>query len=201
MTSLEDLKSRLEALEFEKQHLEVDNLRLRTEQHDSLRELERYKNQLSPGHEGNEMEALQSDYQLLEMELSLARATLDEQGDQHKEDQEHISELTAELFEKTELELRCQELKEHLEELTGELERRELERFRAVEREKTRWEKREECIRSNCCVRLAGRRLPHLGCERVRQCRPIEGHLLQPRKCRVGGKMTPQWVAVSLHLM
>ena len=77
MTSLEDLKSRLEALEFEKQCLEVDNLRLRTEQHDSLRELERYRGQLSPGHEGNEMETLQSDYQLLEMELSLARATLE----------------------------------------------------------------------------------------------------------------------------
>ena len=146
MTSLEDLKSRLEALEFEKQRLEVDNLRLRTEQHDSLRELERYRGQLSPGHEGNEMETLQSDYQLLEMVLSLARATLDEQGDQHKEDQERISELTAELFEKTELELRCQELKEQVEKLTGELERRELEQFRAVEREKTRWEKREELL-------------------------------------------------------
>ena len=146
MTSLEDLKSRLEALEFEKQRLEVDNLRLRTEQHDSLRELERYRGQLSPGHEGNEMETLQSDYQLLEMELSLARATLDEQGDQHREDQERISELTAELFEKTELELQCQELKEQVEKLTGELERRELEQFRAVEREKTRWEKREELL-------------------------------------------------------
>ena len=63
-----------------------------------------------------------------------------------REDQERISELTAELFEKTELELRCQELKEHVEKLTGELERRELEQFRAVEREKTRWEKREELL-------------------------------------------------------
>ena len=102
--------------------------------------------QLSPGHEGNEMETFQSDYQLLEVELSLARATLDEQGDQHREDQERISELTAELFEKTELELRCQELKEQVEKLTGELERRELDQFRAVEREKTCWEKREELL-------------------------------------------------------
>ena len=33
-----------------------------------------------------------------------------------------------------------------MEKLTGELERRELEQFRAVEREKTRWEKREELL-------------------------------------------------------
>ena len=42
--------------------------------------------------------------------------------------------------------MRCQELNEQVEKLTGEQERRELERFRAVEREKTRWEKREELL-------------------------------------------------------
>ena len=76
----------------------------------------------------------------------------------HKEDQERICELTAELFEKTELELRCQELKEQVEELTGELERRELEWFRAVEREKTRWEKSEELLQHQVKLLCESRR-------------------------------------------